>query len=286
MDNAIDQEEIFKELSVRLREELDYRREAAQMRLYGMMLAAEPSVRVPDPIDRLCTGRLLTMTWLEGRPLLKVLEEDPPQEERNRIAQALFKAWYLPLYRYGVIHGDPHPGNYQVRDRAASDGGDLNLLDFGVIRVFQPHFIAGVIELYEAVRDRDSEKARHAYESWGFTGISRETMDVLNMWAEFLYEPLLEDRVRAIQSIDDPDYGRRVVEKVHQGLRKTGGVKPPREFVLMDRAAIGLGSVFLRLRAQLNWHQLFHALVADFSTAGLAARQAAALADARVPDAA
>ena len=286
MDNAIDQEEIFKELSVRLREELDYRREAAQMRLYGLMLASEPSVRVPVPVERLCTARLLTMSWLDGRPLLQVLDEDPPQEERNRIAEALFKAWYVPLYRYGVIHGDPHPGNYQVRERDAPDGGDLNLLDFGVIRVFQPHFIAGVIGLYEAVRDKDSDKARHAYETWGFRGLSREAMDVLNLWAEFLYEPLLEDRVRAIQSSDDPDYGRRVVEKVHQGLRRVGGVKPPREFVLMDRAAIGLGSVFLRLRAQLNWHRLFHALIADFSTTGLAARQAAALATARVPEAA
>jgi len=286
MDNAIDQEEIFKELSARLREELDYRREAAQMRLYGLMLAAEPSVRVPVPVEPLCTARLLTMGWLDGRPLLKVLDEDPPQEERNRIAEALFRAWYVPLYQYGVIHGDPHPGNYQVRDREAPDGGDLNLLDFGVIRVFQPHFIAGVIALYEAVRDRDSDKARYAYETWGFHGLSRETMDVLNLWAEFLYEPLLEDRVRAIQNSDDPDYGRRVVEKVHQGLKRVGGVKPPREFVLMDRAAIGLGSVFLRLRAQLNWHRLFHALIADFSTAGLAARQATALADARVPEAA
>ena len=286
MDNAIDQEEIFKELSVRLREELDYRREAAQMRLYGLMLASEPSVRVPVPVERLCTARLLTMSWLDGRPLLQVLDEDPPQEERNRIAEALFKAWYVPLYRYGVIHGDPHPGNYQVRERDAPDGGDLNLLDFGVIRVFQPHFIRGVIDLYEAVRDSDSDKARHAYESWGFRGLSREAMDVLNLWAQFLYEPLLEDRVRAIQSSDDPDYGRRVVEKVHQGLRRVGGVKPPREFVLMDRAAIGLGSVFLRLRAQLNWHRLFHALIADFSTTGLAARQAAALATARVPEAA
>jgi predicted unusual protein kinase regulating ubiquinone biosynthesis (AarF/ABC1/UbiB family) len=286
MDNAIDQEEIFKELSVRLREELDYRREAAQMRLYGLMLASEPSVRVPVPVERLCTARLLTMSWLDGRPLLQVLDEDPPQEERNRIAEALFKAWYVPLYRYGVIHGDPHPGNYQVRERDAPDGGDLNLLDFGVIRVFQPHFIRGVIDLYEAVRDSDSDKARHAYESWGFRGLSREAMDVLNLWAQFLYEPLLEDRVRAIQSSDDADYGRRVVEKVHQGLRRVGGVKPPREFVLMDRAAIGLGSVFLRLRAQLNWHRLFHALIADFSTTGLAARQAAALATARVPEAA
>jgi predicted unusual protein kinase regulating ubiquinone biosynthesis (AarF/ABC1/UbiB family) len=278
MDNAIQQEEIYKELTERLREELDYAREAANMRLYRIMLDAEPDVHVPDPVAGYCTARLLTMTWLEGRALMRRLEEDPAQEERNAIALNLFKAWYVPLYRYGVIHGDPHLGNYQVR----GDGG-VNLLDYGCIRVFQPHFIRGVIDLYEAVRDKDEEKAHHAYETWGFQGLDREKMAVLNLWAEFLYEPLLQDRTRRIQENDDPQFGRRVAEEVHAGLKRIGGVRPPREFVLMDRAAIGLGSVFLRLGAELNWHRLFHALIDDFDSAAMAARQSAALAEAGVP---
>jgi predicted unusual protein kinase regulating ubiquinone biosynthesis (AarF/ABC1/UbiB family) len=281
MDNAIQQEEIYKELTERLREELDYAREAANMRLYRIMLAAEPDVHVPEPIAGYCTARLLTMTWLEGRALMKRVEEDPPQAERNAIALNLFKAWYVPLYRYGVIHGDPHLGNYQVR----GDGG-VNLLDYGCIRVFRPHFIRGVIDLYEAVRDKDEDKAHHAYETWGFQGLDREKMAVLNLWAEFLYEPLLQDRVRRIQENDDPQYGRRVAEEVHAGLKRIGGVRPPREFVLMDRAAIGLGSVFLRLGAELNWHRLFHALIDGFDAEAMAARQSAALAEAGVPQAA
>jgi predicted unusual protein kinase regulating ubiquinone biosynthesis (AarF/ABC1/UbiB family) len=281
MDNAIQQEEIYKELVERLREELDYVREAAQMRLYGLMLADEPDVHVPRPIAEYCTRRLLTMTWLEGRALQARLAENPSQEERNRIAHALFRAWYVPLYRYGVIHGDPHLGNYQVRP----DGG-VNLLDFGAIRVFAPHFIRGVIDLFEAVRDHDQTKALYAYESWGFTEVTREKLEVLNLWAQFLYEPLIEDRVRRIQETNDPQYGREVAERVHAGLRRTGGVRPPREFVLMDRSAIGLGSVFLRLGAELNWHRMFHELIGDFDAAALAERQAAALAKAEVPPAA
>ena len=108
------------------------------------------------------TKRLLTMTWLDGRPLMRRLEEDPPQEERNRIAEALFRAWYVPFYRYGVIHGDPHLGNYQVRA-----DGSVNLLDFGAIRVFRRRFVSGVIELFEAVRDNDDDKAHRAYETLG-----------------------------------------------------------------------------------------------------------------------
>ncbi len=278
IDNAIQQDEIYDELVARLREELDYTREAAHMRLYGAMLGDERMVHVPVPFAAFSTKRLLTMTWLDGRPLMRRLEEDPPQEERNQIAEALFRAWYVPFYRYGVIHGDPHLGNYQVRA-----DGSVNLLDFGVVRVFGAKFVGGVIDLFEAVRDGDDDKAYHAYETWGFSDINREKMAVLNEWARFLYEPLMQDRPRMIQETNDVTYGRSVAERVHAGLKRTGGVKPPREFVLMDRSAIGLGGVFLRLRAELNWSRLFQGLIADFNQDALAARQAAALQQAGVP---
>jgi predicted unusual protein kinase regulating ubiquinone biosynthesis (AarF/ABC1/UbiB family) len=279
MDSTLDHEEVYTELAARLREELDYEREAAQQRLYGLMLAGAPDISVPRPIPGYCTRRLLTMTWLEGRPLAARLAEDPPLEERNAYAAALFRAWYRPFYGYGVIHGDPHLGNYQVRpDRAG-----INLLDFGTIRVFPPGFPGGVILLYEAVRDDDRDKAAAAYESWGFRNLSRETMEVLGLWAKFLYEPLVQDRVRLIQEDGDPAYGRKLAAKVHEGLRRTGKVRVPREFPLMDRAAVGLGSVFLRSKAELNWHRLFLEVTEGFSEAAVAERQPAALAEAGVP---
>ncbi|MEN0074738.1 MAG: AarF/ABC1/UbiB kinase family protein [Paracraurococcus sp.] len=279
MDSALDNGEVYQELRDRLREELDYLREAAHQRLYGLMLADQPRVAVPQPIEGYCTTRLLTMTWLEGRPLVKRLEEDPPQEERRAYAEGLFRAWYRPFYRYGVIHGDPHLGNYQVRP----DRQGINLFDFGTIRVFPPSFVGGVIQLFEAVRDHDDEKAAEAYRVWGFRNLSKETMEVLNLWASFLYEPLVQDRVRPIQEVEDMSYGRKIAAKVHEGLKRTGGVRIPREFPLMDRAAVGLGSVFLRLRAEMNWHRLFMEMIEDLSEQAVAERQARALAEARVP---
>ena len=285
MDPTLENDEAYAELAERLREELDYKREAAQQRLYGLMLKGVPGVRVPEPVEGFCTRRLLTMTWLEGRAIQARIDEDPPEEERAAYARALFRAWYVPLYGYGVIHGDPHLGNYQVRADAPENGGwGINLLDFGVIRIFPPAFIGGVIMLFEAIRDDDFDKAAEAYRIWGFRNLKRETMEVLNIWAKFLYEPLLDDRVRPIQANDDPMYGRRIAEQVHAGLKRTGGVRVPREFPLMDRAAIGLGSVFLRLGAKLNWHDLFHELIEGFDEARLAERQRQAVAEAGIPD--
>ncbi len=278
IDRVIDGQEIYAEIADRLREELDYLREASQLRLYRLMLRDRADVSVPEPVPELTTKRLLTMSWLEGTPIQRWIDQDEPLEVRNDLARALFHGWYVPFYQYGVIHGDPHLGNYQVR----GDNG-LNLLDLGAIRVFPPRFVQGVIDLYEAIRDGDLEKARHAYESWGFLNLSKDQLEVLNKWAEFVYEPLLQDRVRRIQEHGDSSYGRSVAEKVHAGLRETGTVRPPREFVLMDRAALGLGSVFLRLKAELNWSRLFHELIEGFNVAAVAARQRAALTEAGVP---
>jgi predicted unusual protein kinase regulating ubiquinone biosynthesis (AarF/ABC1/UbiB family) len=277
-DSSIDTTNIHAEISARLREELDYTREAAQMRLYGLMHANEPGVHVPDALTDLSTKRLLTMTWLDGRPILDHIKEHP--EQRNAIAMNMFRAWYVPFYEYGVIHGDPHLGNYTVRP-----DGSVNLLDFGCIRVFPPSFVRGVIDLYNALKTGDEALAVHAYETWGFIGLTKDLLAVLNQWAEFVYAPLMEDRDRPIEETNSTMYGAKVAEKVHRDLKALGGVRPPREFVLMDRAAIGLGSVFLHLKAEINWYRLFHDLIGDFDEAALAERQRKALDAAGVPEA-
>lgn len=269
-DRAIRPQQIYAELAERLWEELDYKREVRNMRLYTDMLADEPSVTVPEPIDDLCTDRLLTMTWLSGKPLMSFKEA--PLEVRNEIALSMFRAWYVPFYYYGVIHGDPHLGNYSVRE----DNG-INLLDFGCIRVFPSSFVQGVIDLYRGLRDGDRELAAAAYRSWGFDNLNDEMLDALNIWAEFLYSPLMEDKVQKIQESDSGLYGANVAHRVQRELRRIGGVEPPREFVLMDRAAIGLGAVFMHLKAEINWHRQFHDLIDNFDAKAMERRQAEAL---------
>jgi len=269
-DRAVSTGDIHAEIAARLREELDYEREARHMRLYRRMLAGEPGVTVPEVVPELSTRRLLTMTWIEGEKLLATAKG--PVAARNTIAVNMFRAWYVPFYFYGAIHGDPHLGNYTVRP----DNG-INLVDFGCVRIFRPSFVKGVIDLYFALLHDDEALAVHAYEIWGFRDLSKEMIEVLNHWARFVYAPLLDDRSRKIQEKDTGVYGRDVAEKVHGEVRRLGGVRPPREFVFMDRAAIGLGSVFFHLKAEVNWYRLFHDLIADFDVDALAQRQAGAL---------
>jgi predicted unusual protein kinase regulating ubiquinone biosynthesis (AarF/ABC1/UbiB family) len=271
MSPAVDTREILKEVSDRVREELHYKREAKHAALYRLMLHDVPEVQVPDVNDHLSTDRLLTMEWLEGRKLLEFKTAD--LETRNRIAIAMFKAWWVPFSHYGVIHGDPHLGNYTVRSDAGEVSG-INLLDYGCIRVFPAKFVGGVVDLYEGLLHGDESRVKRAYDTWGFRGLKPELIDTLNIWAKFIYGPILDDRVRTVANGVAPGhYGRREAFQVHKILKEKGPIKVPREFVFMDRAAVGLGSVFLHLAAEMNFARLFQETIADFSEARVAERQ-------------
>jgi predicted unusual protein kinase regulating ubiquinone biosynthesis (AarF/ABC1/UbiB family) len=283
LDAAIDTSEIAKEIGERVREELDYYREAKHVALYGMMLEGVEAVRVPRPWPELSTGRLLTLDWLEGTRMLT--HKNDPLAARNALAKAMFTAWWFPFSRFGVIHGDPHLGNYSVFGldgdnprRTPSGPAGINLLDYGCIRIFAPKFVQGVVDLYHGLLHGNDELIVHAYETWGFRRLSRDLIDTLNIWARFIYAPLLDDRVRTIaDGVAPSEYGRREAFRVHQALKQKGPVTVPREFVFMDRAAIGLGAVFLHLRAEVNFYRLFSEAIERFSIDRVAKRQADAL---------
>jgi predicted unusual protein kinase regulating ubiquinone biosynthesis (AarF/ABC1/UbiB family) len=289
MNPAIDTGEILQEVSARLREELDYDLEARHTALYALIFKDDPRIRVPTVLPSLSTRRLLTMSWLEGRRLLDYTAGS--LQQRNTIAGAMFRAWWYPFSHYGVIHGDPHLGNYSVFAEETGNGapalaapGGINLLDYGCIRTFPTPFVQGVIDLYHGLLHDRRALVVHAYETWGFVGLSNELIDVLNIWARFIYGPLLDDREREIADGTTPgQYGRKEAFAVHKALQEKGPVRVPREFVFMDRAAIGLGGVFLHLRARLNWHTMFNATIEGFALDQVGNRQRQAFAVAGVP---
>jgi predicted unusual protein kinase regulating ubiquinone biosynthesis (AarF/ABC1/UbiB family) len=282
LNPVIDTHEMAKEIGDRVREEVDYHREAKHAALYGDILANFEDVHVPRVRPELSTGRLLTMDWLEGRKLLDF--KRAAESARNRIAEAIFKAWWIPFSRFGVIHGDAHLGNYSVFRRADEEAAGINLLDYGCVRIFPAKFVGGVVELYEGLLQNDFDRTVHAYQTWGFRGLTKDLARTLNIWARFIYAPMLDDRVRSVaDGVAPSKYGRKEAFTVHQALKQKGPVLVPREFVFMERAAIGLGAAFLHLDARLNFYRLFHGTMGKFSAGELSERQSDALATAGLP---
>ncbi len=191
-------------------------------------------------------------------------------------------------HRFGHVHGlvaavlslrrhSRRPASRQLQ-RVRADGQGINLLDYGCVRIFPPKFVGGVVDLYRGLQEKDGARIVHAYETWGFSGLKKDVIETLNIWARFIYGPLLEDRVRSVaDGVEPGKYGRREAFTVHQALKTKGPVKVPREFVFLDRAAVGLGAVFLHLGAELNYHRMFEAALGDFKLERLEADQAAAL---------
>jgi len=269
-NKSIQIKEIYKEIEARLKEELDYRLEYKHLKVFNFIHQKNEYIKIPKVYEKISTNRLLVMQYLEGKKLIEY--KNAPQKLRNDLAKKLFMTWYYPFYKYGIIHGDPHLGNYSVDKK-----NNINLFDFGCVRIFPATFVKGVIDLYFALKQKDNSKIKKAYEAWGFKDIDNKLMTVLNKWALFLYDPILKNEVRRIQDSDSGIYGAKIAGEVHRELKKYGGVKPPREFVFMDRAAVGLGSIFIHLKAEINWYKLFHALIKDFSVQNVESNQKKAL---------
>src|SRR4029450_2779086 len=104
MDPVIDTTEIAKEIGARIREELDYRREAKHAMLYRAMLQGMEQIRVPRVWPELSTGRLLTLDWLDGRRLLEHTKAD--LATRKRLGPAEVTAWGGTRQPLGVVHRD------------------------------------------------------------------------------------------------------------------------------------------------------------------------------------
>ena len=199
------------------------------------MLDGIDAIHVPKVWPELSTGRLLTLDWLEGRRILDHKDDD--LATRNRIGKAMFTAWWWTFSRFGVIHGDPHLGNYSVfAEGSRRKPAGINLLDYGCIRIFPPKFVGGVVDLYNGLRTGDHDLVVHAYETWGFKRLSRELIDILNIWARFIYGPLLEDRVRTLADGVKPGEYAGAKPSAPSSPQARGPVIVPARFVFMGIA--------------------------------------------------
>ena len=149
MSPAIETSEMLKEIAARLREELDYDLEAGTRGSTASSSRDDPLIRVPEVRAGAFHQAAAHHDLARGRRLLDYTRR--PLEERNQIARAMFRAWWYPFSHYGVIHGDPHLGNYTVFEDATGSAAGINLLDYGCMRTFAPKFIQGVIDLYHGL---------------------------------------------------------------------------------------------------------------------------------------
>ena len=137
---GLDPSEMVEEIKSRLSEELDYRLEATNQRAFQEYYRNHPYIHIPEVIDHLCTGRVLTTELVSGHTWSELLAMD--QSEQDLAAECIFRFVFRSLYRFGAFNGDPHPGNYIFHGN-----GKVTFLDFGLVK----HFTAAELHTFESM---------------------------------------------------------------------------------------------------------------------------------------
>jgi predicted unusual protein kinase regulating ubiquinone biosynthesis (AarF/ABC1/UbiB family) len=142
---GLDVKPVIDELRSRIAEELDYHLEAASQQAFADAYAGDPDIYVPPVVQ--ASGHVLVTEWMDGTPLSKIIS-DGTQEERNRAGILFVRFLFSGPQRTGLLHADPHPGNFRLLD-----DGRLGVLDFGAVDHLPDGFPPAIGRLLRIMHD-------------------------------------------------------------------------------------------------------------------------------------
>ena len=245
---GLDTRSFVDEVSDRLKEEVDYVREAESQEVCARYYDGHPVIRVPHVVPELSTARVLTSELVSGSSFDDLLAWD--QREKDLAAETIHRFVFRSLYRLHAFNGDPHPGNYLFHG-----DGRVTFLDFGLTKMFTD---ADLKPLIDAVRclvfEKDYEAFRAALEQAGFLkpGAPVPTQLVVDRFGQF-YGTVLQDAPMTIT----PAYASAIVRRFFDAR---GPLAPysdvPREYVIMQRINLGLYALLGSLNATANWRRI------------------------------
>ncbi|HYP22681.1 MAG TPA: AarF/ABC1/UbiB kinase family protein [Actinomycetota bacterium] len=245
----VDPKEVANEVRDRVMEELDYRREAANQAKFAELFAGHPYIVVPQVYPEYCRTRVIVQEFVEGEPFMSAFEWD--QEDRDRLAEVLFRFFYGSFNRFLLFSADPHPGNYLLLP-----DGKVAFLDYGLVRALDPGTLTVLIEIVLSLIDEDRERGRAALEAVGILNPKTPEVDAVWEHLKMLNAPVLEDRefritAQMVQEIAAAGFDPR--SKAFQTLRKVG---VPGVVITVNRMSFGVASLLGRLEATNNWQAI------------------------------
>lgn len=247
MRQNIDESDVYRELEERLHEELDYVNEAKNIVLFQKMFRDDDEVIIPNVYPNVSSRRVLTMTLLEGYPLNDILKPGVDQSLKDWVALKYFRVLWRQIFEYGVLHTDPHPGNYLVTFHPK-----LAILDFGSVRIFPEDIRKAYHQLARATLRRDEATMADCFVRLGFLdpGASPEPLvRIMNV----MLDPVLHDEIFDPRDFHSVEKGMEIATI---GL-ESRLFKAPGHRVFLARALMGLDSYLKQLGTVTNWHREF-----------------------------
>ncbi|HEV3109625.1 MAG TPA: AarF/ABC1/UbiB kinase family protein [Candidatus Binataceae bacterium] len=251
MRQKIDVRTVYAELEERLSEELDYEREAANMKLFAGLLRDDPEVMIPRVFPQLSSRRVLTMTYLDGYPLTDVFAPVVDPELKSWVVRKYFTLIWRQVLEFGVLHTDPHPGNYLVTYHPR-----LGMLDFGSIRRFPEPIRKANLKLARALLGDNDRAMAQALVALGFLDRTQPAAPLIEI-VRILFEPVLVNRRFDPKKYESVTKATTVGEIAFQHRL----YKSPAHSVFLIRALIGAEGIVRQLGVVANYHAMFRQCV-------------------------
>ena len=244
----------YHQVKTMISEELDFVREARNIRRIAASFASQPTVRFPVPVEGMSTSRVMVTSFVDGVKVGDRAALDAMGVDRRALARRLVQVFCQQIFVDGVYHADPHPGNMLVGAE-----GELVLLDFGAVAELSNEMREGIPEFLEAVIRRDTDEIIKALRKMGFLARGAE-VDVSEKVIEFFHQRFQEEvKLESFNLKDiklDPQKGIESLidlRRMNIGLRElSGAFHVPRDFVLLERTILLLTGVCTELDPELN----------------------------------
>jgi predicted unusual protein kinase regulating ubiquinone biosynthesis (AarF/ABC1/UbiB family) len=247
MRQNIDHADVYRELEERLHEELDYVNEAKNIALFQKMFRDDDEVVIPSVYPDVSSRRVLTMGRVEGYPLADILGPGVDQAMKDWVALKYFRVLWRQVFEFGVLHTDPHPGNYLITYHPK-----LAILDFGSIRIFPEEIRKGYHRLAAGILRNDLRAMAESFVTLGFIDKGDDPKPMIKIM-HVIFEPVLTDRRYDPRDYDSLDRGMQIATI---GLENRL-FKAPGHRVFLARALIGADAYLKQLGTVANWHRVF-----------------------------
>lgn len=239
---------LAEEVRERLVEELDYRLELENINFFRHMFEENEQVVIPEPIPEFCSQRVLTMTFVPGLNWDTICSAQVSQQQRNRFATGLLDFTFRQFFEFGILHADPHPGNFSLDEK-----GRIAVYDFGCVKRYPKFFV-------EAYRDLLDDSINRRYENLprGMARIGAHYAGK-NLPPEELY---IETNEAVLEPFFMPQPYRMHLADAHIKMHNLGmkyfryymNFKVPKDIVMLNRVIGGMYGNLRRLKAEVDLH--------------------------------
>ncbi|MCP5093486.1 MAG: AarF/ABC1/UbiB kinase family protein [Gammaproteobacteria bacterium] len=258
----IDFEPIWEEVRERLLEELDYLKEADNIRRTAAMQTDCPEIIVPGVVQEATSRRVLTMEFVDGIPPGEAVSNRYPQDLRDQWGVTLFEFTLRGLLEHRFLHADPNFANFAFRE-----DGTVAVYDFGCMKEIPADLAAGYSRLMDAVIHRRKAAIPRILRDMG---VFKEGGAPLRREMTDPYVDLVQDIVKATPRYtfgEDSSIYETLYELGMSNWQDATDIRFPRDVVFIDRTLVGLFGNLGKLRATGPWRRLLLKYTAPRSAA-------------------